>query len=64
LNHLRAQALSAQWAEDGNFFWVKFSPQFHAHLVKCTIALVPQLIQKVKKVMFEFILELLNRDSP
>jgi hypothetical protein len=54
VEHLRAQALLAQKAEDGKKFWVKFSPQFHAHLVKCTVALVPQPISKVKKVMFAY----------
>jgi hypothetical protein len=39
--HLRAQAPSAQKAKDGKKFWVKFSPQYHAHLVKCAIVLVP-----------------------
>jgi hypothetical protein len=63
LDSLRAQALSAQKAEDGKIFWVKFAPQFHAHLVKCAVALVPWPIQKVKKVMFVYILELLNGDS-
>jgi hypothetical protein len=54
----------AQRAEDGNLTWVEFTPQFYAHLVKCTIALVPQPVQKVKKVMFGFILELLNGECP
>jgi hypothetical protein len=63
-DHLRAQALSAQKAEDGKLIWVEFTPQFHAHLVKCAVALVPQLIQKVKKVMFGFILEPLNEKGP
>jgi hypothetical protein len=60
INHLRAQALSAQKAEDRNIFWVELTPQFHAHLVKCAVALIPHPIQKVKKVMFIYILELLN----
>jgi hypothetical protein len=64
VDSLRAQALLAQKAEDRHFFWVEFTPQFHAHLVKSTVALVPQLIQKVKKVLFVFILELLNRKGP
>jgi hypothetical protein len=62
-NHLRAQALSAQKAEDRKIFWVEFAPQFHAHLVKCTVALVPHPTQKVKKVMFVYILELLNGEG-
>jgi hypothetical protein len=32
LDHLRAQALSAQKAEDGKKIWVEFTPQFHTHL--------------------------------
>jgi hypothetical protein len=64
LDHLRAQALSAQKAKDGKFFWVEFTPQFHTHLVKYIVVLVPWPIQKVKKVMFGFILELLNEEGP
>jgi hypothetical protein len=44
VDSLRAQALLAQKAEDGNILWVEFSPQFHAHLVKSAITLVPWLI--------------------
>jgi hypothetical protein len=64
VDSLRAQALSAQKAKDSTINWVKFTPQYHIHLVKCTIALVPWPIQKVKKVVFAYILELLNRESP
>jgi hypothetical protein len=64
VDHLRTQALLAQKADNGKMFWVEFTPQFHAHLVKCTVVLVPQLISKVKKVMFVFILELLNEEGP
>jgi hypothetical protein len=63
VDSLRAQALLAQKAEDGEIIWVEFSSQFHTHLVKSTIALVPQLIQKVKKVLFVFILEVLNGEG-
>jgi hypothetical protein len=51
-SHLKAQVFLAQKAEDGKKIWVEFTPQFHAHLVKCAVALVPHPIQKVKKVMF------------
>jgi hypothetical protein len=61
---LRAQVLLAQKAKDGKIFWVEFAPQFHAHLVKCTVVLVPHPIQKVKKVMFVYFLELLNGQGP
>jgi hypothetical protein len=54
----------AQKAKDRNLIWVEFTPQFHTHLVKCAVALVPQPIQKVKKVMFGYILELLNEEGP
>jgi hypothetical protein len=59
-----ANVTSAQKAKDEKMFWVKFTPQFHTHLVKCTVALVPYPVNKVKKVMFGFILELLNREGP
>ncbi|KAH9954262.1 hypothetical protein BGW80DRAFT_1467891 [Lactifluus volemus] len=63
-DHLVANVISAQKAEDGKVFWVEFAPQFHAHLVKCAVALVPRPLNKVKKVMFGYILELLNREGP
>jgi hypothetical protein len=55
-----ANVTSAQKAEDGNFSWVEFSPPYHSHLVKCAVALVPHPVHVVKKVMFVYILELLN----
>jgi hypothetical protein len=63
VDHLRANALSAQKAKNGKIFWVKFAPQFHSHLVKCAVALVPHPLLKVKKVMFVYILELLNQEG-
>jgi hypothetical protein len=63
VGHLQAQALSAQKADNGKIFWVEFTPQFHTHLVKCAVALVPWPISKVKKVMFMYILELLNEEG-
>ncbi|KAF8500130.1 hypothetical protein F5888DRAFT_1632940 [Russula emetica] len=62
-SHLLANVISAQKAEDGNISWVEFTPQFHSHLVKCAVALVPHPVYKVKKVMFGFILELLNGEG-
>jgi hypothetical protein len=59
-----ANAILAQKAEDRKIFWVEFTPQFHAHLVKCAVALVPCPLNKVKKVMFGYILELLNGEGP
>jgi hypothetical protein len=64
VDHLRANALSALWAESRKIFWVEFAPQFHTHLVKCTVVLVPHPLLKVKKVMFAYILELLNGEGP
>jgi predicted RNA-binding Zn-ribbon protein involved in translation (DUF1610 family) len=57
------QVISAQKAENGNISWAEFSPPYHSHLVKCAIALVPHPVPKVKKVMFVYILELLNGDG-
>jgi hypothetical protein len=62
-DHLLTNVISAQKAEDGNISWVEFTPQYHSHLVKCAVALVPHPIAKVKKVMFVYILELLNREG-
>ena len=62
-SHLMANAISSQKTEDGNISWVEFSPHFHSHLVKCAVALVPHPVCKVKKVMFAFILELLNKED-
>jgi hypothetical protein len=59
-----ANTILAQKAEDGKIFWVEFTPQFHAHLVKCAVALVPCPLNKVKKMMFGYILELLNEEGP
>lgn len=58
--NLLAHAISAQKAEDGNISWVEFDPPFHSHLVKCAVALVPCPVLKVKKVLFVYILELLQ----
>jgi hypothetical protein len=63
-DHLRTTVLSAQKAKDGKFFLVEFTPQFHAHLVKCAVVLVPHPLHKVKQVMFVYLLELLNREGP
>jgi hypothetical protein len=61
--HLVANVISAQKAEDGKITWVEFSPPFHSHLVKCAVALVPRPVPKVKRVMFVFVLELLNQEG-
>jgi hypothetical protein len=64
VDHIRTTVLLAQKAKDGKIFWVEFTPQFHAHLVKCAVALVPHPIHKVKQVMFVYFLELLNGEGP
>jgi hypothetical protein len=61
--NLLANAISAQKAEDGKISWVEFTPPFHSHLVKCAVALVPHPVNKVKKAMFVFMLELLNGEG-
>ncbi|KAI9450789.1 hypothetical protein BJY52DRAFT_1227028 [Lactarius psammicola] len=58
--NLLANTISAQKAEDGKISWAEFTPPFHSHLVKCAVALVPHPVHVVKRVMFVFILELLN----
>lgn len=58
--HLLNNIISAQKDEDGKISWVEFTPPYHSHLVKCAVALVPHPVHKVKKVMFVYILELLN----
>ncbi|KAH9963107.1 hypothetical protein BGW80DRAFT_1463312 [Lactifluus volemus] len=63
-DHLMANVISAQKAEDGKISWVEFTPPYHAHLVKCAVALIPRPLQKVKKVMFAYILETLNGEAP
>ena len=62
-DHLLANVISAQKAEDGKTTWVEFTPSFHSHLVKCAIALVPRPVPRVKRVMFVFVLELLNQEG-
>ncbi|KAF8262960.1 hypothetical protein EI94DRAFT_1808033 [Lactarius quietus] len=61
--HLVKHIISAQKAEDGTFSWVEFPPPFHSHLVKCAVVLVPHPVRTVKRVMFVFLLELLNREG-
>jgi len=61
--NLVANAISAQKAEDGKLSWVEFAPPYHSHLVKCAVALVPHPVHVVKRVMFVYILELLNGEG-
>ena len=59
-SHLLTNVSMAQKAVDEKVSWVEFTPQYHSHLVKCAVALVPHPVQAVKKVIFVYILELLN----
>ena len=61
-DHLIANVLSAQKAEDGRHTWVDFLPPFHTHLVQRAQMLLPPLcpVAKGKKVLFVFILEILD----
>ena len=61
--NLLTNVISAQKAEDGKFSWVEFSPQYHSHLVKCAVALVPHPVRMVKKVLFVYVLELLGGEG-
>jgi hypothetical protein len=63
-DHLIANVLSAQKAEDGRYTWVDFLPPFHTHLVQRARTLLPPLcpVAKGKKVLFVYILEILDGD--
>jgi hypothetical protein len=65
-DHLVANLLSAQWGEDGSFVWIDFQTPFHTHLVQCMCAVLPPLcpVAKGKKVMFVFLLEILDGQGP
>jgi len=62
---LVSNVASAQWTDGLSINWVKFPPVVHTHLVRCAIKLAPSVpAAKVKRVMFVFLLEVLNGDSP
>src|SRR6267142_6140672 len=65
-DHLIANALSAQKDDEGHYTWVDFQPPFHTHLVQHARVLLPPLcpMAKGKKVMFVFILEVLDGTGP
>src|SRR6267142_2233820 len=65
-DHLIANVLSAQKSDEGCYSWVDFQPPFHTHLVQCAQVLLPPLcpMAKGKKVMFVFILEVLDGTGP
>ena len=57
---------SAQRSESGRIEWVEFLPDGHVHLVRSAFKLVPPTplvpAAKVKRCMFAFIIEFLNRE--
>jgi len=62
-NHLLSLVTFAQKAKDGNdISWLEVTPQSHAHLVRQAIALAPTSypLALVKRVMFVFLLEVVN----
>ena len=61
---LSSHAISTQKDEKGIITWVEFDPPFHTHLVKSAIALISQPVSRLKRVLFVYVLELLNEDSP
>jgi hypothetical protein len=65
-DHLIVNILSAQKDERGKLFWVNFQPQFHTHLVRQALTLLPTLCPMAlgKRCMFVFILEVLDEDGP
>jgi hypothetical protein len=64
---LVTSAESSQKDEKGEIVWVEFSREFHSHLVKCGMALLPSMafasLQMAKKAIFVFVLEVLNREA-
>ena len=57
---------SAQRSESGHIEWVEFLPDSHVHLVRSAFKLVPPSpsipAAKIKRCMFSFIIEFLNRE--
>jgi len=62
---LVSNVASAQRTDDSSIDWVEFPPTAHTHLVRCAIKLAPSVpAAKVKRVMFVYLLEVLNGDGP
>jgi len=62
---LVSNVASAQWTDGSSIDWVEFPPTAHTHLVWCAIKLAPSVpAAKVKRVMFVYLLEVLNGDGP
>jgi len=67
-SHIIEHTTLALKDEAGSFSWVEFSPKFHSHLFKLAFSLLGKLItpaaQKLyKKVIFVYILEILNQEG-
>src|SRR5579863_1452007 len=64
-DHLIANILSATRDDAGRLDWIDFQPPFHTHLVRKAMSLLPPLcpVAKGKKVMFVFLLEVLDEDG-
>jgi len=66
-DHLLSLVVFAQKADNGNnISWVEFAPQTHSHLVRQAITLAPALypLALLKRVMFTFLLEVVNDQGP
>jgi len=62
-DHILSLVVFAQKADNNNnISWVEFAPQTHSHLVRQAITLAPPLypLALLKRVMFTFILEVVN----
>src|SRR5579863_2115097 len=64
-DHLIANVLSATKDDAGLLDWIDFQPPFHSHLIRKAMSLLPPLclVVKGKRVIFVFVLEVLNKDS-
>jgi hypothetical protein len=54
---LLEHVVAAQKVANSKLEWVELDGPYHSHLVKCAYVLVPRPLQKVKKCMFVFLLE-------
>ena len=65
-DHLITNCLSSQKDESNRIFWVAFQPTFHMHLVQQALTLLPPScpVEKGKKCMFVFVLEVLTSEGP
>ena len=62
---LVSNVTSVQRTDGLSINWVEFPPAAHTHLCQCAIKLAPSVpAAKVKRVIFIYLLEVLNGDSP